>query len=140
MWKDARDRVGHFPAQWVSLAAAMGQRIRAAVPTTETVGASGHPRGMGILRVDCNECIVRGLECSDCVISVLLGVPDVGATAGVAEQHAPRTASVELAADEQQALAALADSGLVPPLRLVRGVAPGRPTPHQPWLDERFAE
>lgn len=83
---------------------------------------------MDIMRVDCNDCAVRGSGCSDCVISVLLGVP---------EQDSP---AVELAADEQRALAALADSGLVPPLRLVRGVASVRETEEQLWLDTRFAE
>lgn len=83
---------------------------------------------MDILRVDCNECVARGPGCSDCVISVLLGEP------------ADRSASgVELADDEQAALAALADSGLLPPLRLIRSV----PTPEPeslPWIAGRFAE
>lgn len=59
------------------------------------------------LIVDCASCTAPAAACGDCVISVLLGAPG------------PRAASVELAADEQQALAALASSGLVPPLRLV---------------------
>jgi len=59
------------------------------------------------LHVDCDSCRARGPTCGDCVITVLLGPPrDVG---------------VDLDADEQAALAALADSGLVPPLRLVPG-------------------
>lgn len=81
---------------------------------------------METLRVDCNDCAVRGSGCSDCVISVLLGVPDAG------------PAAMELGADEQEALAALAGSGLVPPLRLVRAVEPARGEPV--WRDARFAE
>jgi hypothetical protein len=53
--------------------------------------------------IDCDACEVRGLACSDCVVSVLLGVPDEGA---------------ELDEPEQVAIDALAHAGLVPPLRL----------------------
>lgn len=55
----------------------------------------------GTLHIDCDDCAVRGHGCSDCVISVLLGVPDT------------------LLADERQALEVLADAGLAPRLRLV---------------------
>lgn len=61
---------------------------------------------MDKLEVDCGTCSVRGKACGDCVITVLLGPPARG--------------SVELEGDEQQALRALAGSGLLPPLRLVR--------------------
>ncbi len=63
---------------------------------------------MDILHVDCNTCIARGPACGDCVITVLLGAPTQG---------------VDLDADEQAALAALAESGMVPPLRLIPGAA-----------------
>ena len=53
--------------------------------------------------IDCGTCEVRGAACTDCVVSVLLGPPG----------------AIELQAPEQTALAILADSGLVPPLRLV---------------------
>jgi hypothetical protein len=66
---------------------------------------------MDTLHVDCDSCIARGRACNDCVISVLLGAPPEG---------------VDLDRDERAALAALADSGLVPPLRLVPGATPGR--------------
>ena len=58
------------------------------------------------LHVDCDSCAARGLACGDCVISVLLGTPDTG---------------VDLDTSDQDALAALAESGLVPPLRLIPG-------------------
>ncbi len=58
------------------------------------------------LHVDCDTCAVRDLACGDCVVSVLLGMPDSG---------------VEIDSSEQAALEALADSGLVPPLRLIPG-------------------
>lgn len=54
--------------------------------------------------IDCDSCAVRDLQCGDCVVGVLLGT-----TGG----------PVEVDADERQALAVLADSGLVPRLRLV---------------------
>lgn len=53
--------------------------------------------------IDCDTCVVRGLACHDCVVTVLLGPPP------------------ELSFDEEDRalLGALADGGLVPPLRLV---------------------
>jgi len=65
---------------------------------------------MSVLHVDCDSCRARGPACQDCVITVLLGAPG----------------DVDLDADERAALAALADSGLVPPLRLIPGAKPGR--------------
>ncbi len=56
------------------------------------------------LSIDCDQCAVRGLACSDCIVSALLGVPDDVLTFDDAEQAA---------------LGALAASGMVPPLRLV---------------------
>lgn len=51
--------------------------------------------------IDCDECAVRGPGCRDCVVSVLLGVPDI------------------LLQDERAALEVLAEAGLAPRLRLV---------------------
>jgi hypothetical protein len=56
--------------------------------------------------VDCDTCAVRGPSCGDCVVTFLLGPPDWLAVDG-------------LPGEEVAALAVLADSGLVPPLRLV---------------------
>jgi hypothetical protein len=58
------------------------------------------------MEIDCDSCAVRGLACHDCVVTVLLGPPP------------------ELGFDEEQqrALAVLAESGLVPRLRMVRPV------------------
>ena len=58
--------------------------------------------------IDCDDCAVRGPGCRDCVVSVLLGVPD------------------ELLADERAALEVLAEAGMAPRLRLV----PVRRDPH----------
>ena len=66
---------------------------------------------MDVLHVDCDTCIARGAACNDCVVSVLLGTSGGSVTAGV----------LDLDRDEQAALEALADSGLVPPLRLIQG-------------------
>ncbi|HUH72648.1 MAG TPA: hypothetical protein VLZ05_29680 [Mycobacterium sp.] len=51
--------------------------------------------------IDCDDCAVRGPGCRDCVVSVLLGVPET------------------LLQDERAALEVLADVGLAPRLRLV---------------------
>lgn len=55
----------------------------------------------GTVTIDCDDCAVRGPGCQDCVVSVLLGVPDT------------------LLYEERRALEVLADVGLAPRLRLV---------------------
>lgn len=60
--------------------------------------------------IDCDRCAVRGLACDDCVVTVLLSRPPSG---------------VQLDEDERVAIGVLADSGLVPPLRLVTGAVSG---------------
>jgi hypothetical protein len=59
------------------------------------------PRPGAPVVIDCDDCAVRGLRCRDCVVSVLLGVPEI------------------LLQDECAALEVLADAGLAPRLRLV---------------------
>jgi hypothetical protein len=56
------------------------------------------------VEIDCDTCVVRGLACGDCVVTVLLGPP-------------PELSFDE---DEQRAIEVLAGSGLVPPLRMVK--------------------
>ncbi len=56
--------------------------------------------------IDCDTCVVRGLACHDCVVTVLLGPPP----------------ELGFDDDETRALDVLAESGLVPPLRMVRAV------------------
>jgi hypothetical protein len=51
--------------------------------------------------IDCDDCAVRGPGCRDCVVSVILGVPET------------------LLEDERAALEVLAEAGLAPKLRLV---------------------
>jgi len=76
---------------------------------------------MDVLHVDCQTCVARGPACGDCVISVLLGAPPQG---------------VDLDGDERAALSALADQGLVPPLRLVPGARRARSVQAPfPWQD-----
>ena len=67
---------------------------------------------MDTLHVNCDSCVARGAACQDCVITVLLGAP---------------TGAVDFEPAERSALAALAESGLVPPLRLVPGAKPAEP-------------
>lgn len=69
------------------------------------------PSGGETLHIDCGTCAARGPACDDCVVSVLLGKPDAG---------------IDLDVSDQAALAALAESGLVPPLRLIPGARPAR--------------
>jgi hypothetical protein len=74
---------------------------------------------MDVLHVDCDECAARGPACNDCVITVLLAPGSAGSVPpGTGPVSGP---AVDLDSDEQAALSALADSGLVPPLRLVSG-------------------
>jgi hypothetical protein len=53
--------------------------------------------------IDCDRCAVQGPACGDCVVTVMLGAPPAG---------------VEIDQSERRALDLLADSGLVPRLRL----------------------
>jgi hypothetical protein len=62
-------------------------------PTAPGVGAP--------VVIDCDDCAVRGPGCHDCVVSVILGVPQT------------------LLSDERAALEVLAEVGLAPRLRLV---------------------
>ena len=55
----------------------------------------------GPVVIDCDDCAVRGAACRDCVVSVLLGVPET------------------LSQDERTALEVLAEAGMAPRLRLV---------------------
>lgn len=65
---------------------------------------------MEVLQIDCGTCRARGPACADCVVSVLLG---------------PMPDELVLDDQEQAALRAMADSGLLPPLRLVRSEPSG---------------
>ncbi len=58
-------------------------------------------------RIDCDTCVVRGLACHDCVVTVLLGPPP----------------ELGFDDDETRALDVLAAGGLVPPLRMVSPTA-----------------
>lgn len=52
--------------------------------------------------IDCDRCEMRNVACDDCVVTFLLSAAPAG----------------ELAEEEAGALAALAEGGLVPPLRM----------------------
>ena len=55
--------------------------------------------------IDCDDCSARDVHCGDCVVAALLASP------GLEVRH--------LEAPERAALAVLADSGMVAPLRLI---------------------
>lgn len=61
--------------------------------------------------IDCDRCEMRDLACDDCVVTTLLGAEPGG---------------VSIDEGERAALGVLADSGLVPPLRLVVGEGEGQ--------------
>lgn len=61
--------------------------------------------------IDCDTCTVRGTGCHGCVMTVLLGI------------SGPEVALDE---SEERAFAVLADSGLVPPLRMTLLPAAGQ--------------
>ena len=68
--------------------------------------------------IDCDACAARGIGCQNCVVTVILGAPPA---AEVPDR-------VDLDPAERAAIAVLAGSGLVPPLRLAVGpCAPGDP-------------
>ena len=104
--------------------------------------------------IDCDTCTARGTGCADCVVTVLLGAPPgwqsidpvvvpmtgrarAGVPEGAAEPHPgpaaedvvvpPPGVVVEFDEVERRAVRALADVGLVPPLRHrgAPGEAPG---------------
>ena len=76
--------------------------------------------------IDCDSCQMAGLACHDCVVTVLLGTPEVRQCHGQAHElsgePSPEAADepVHLADDHARAIEVLAAGGLVPPLRLQR--------------------
>ncbi|SDD13910.1 hypothetical protein SAMN05660690_3523 [Geodermatophilus telluris] len=82
--------------------------------------------------IDCDSCTARGTGCADCVVTALLGappgergtepvllpVPPVPAARAPGRDDAPRPGVVvEFDDVERRAVRALAEGGLVPPLR-----------------------
>ena len=87
--------------------------------------------------IDCDTCTARGTGCADCVVTVLLGAPpgwqtDDPVVVSLADRATGRTEEEWTAEDvvvpppgvvvdfdevERRAVRALADVGLVPPLR-----------------------
>ena len=83
--------------------------------------------------IDCDTCTARGTGCADCVVTVLLGAPPAEESGPVVVPLRPTRYAREPAAEdvvvpapgvvvefdevERRAVRALADGGLVPPLR-----------------------
>jgi hypothetical protein len=65
--------------------------------------------------IDCGTCVMASIACDDCVVTALLGPVDDDGVTVVPDAHA-------------RALGALAEAGMVPPLRLV----PLTVIPHEP--------
>lgn len=68
-------------------------------------------RSVPVMLIDCDTCTMRDVACADCVVT-FLGLP--------APRPQAALARVELSVAEDRALAALAEGGLVPPLRMTR--------------------
>ncbi|RBY82580.1 hypothetical protein DQ238_04700 [Geodermatophilus sp. TF02-6] len=101
--------------------------------------------------IDCDTCTARGAGCADCVVTVLLGAPpgwqgaeptvvpmtgwrDGGPALTAEDVVVPRPGVVvEFDEVERRAVRALADGGLVPPLRHepAPGRRAGRPAPRR---------
>ena len=87
------------------------------------------------MMIDCDACAARGPACGDCVVTVLLGSPPVFRPGEVGE-------GIDLDAPVQAAIAVLAESGLIPPLRLVPAT-PGHSDhsdQHRPQRASKFAD
>jgi hypothetical protein len=78
--------------------------------------------------IDCDRCAARPAACSDCVVGVLLGTPEVPAAPSSPGGEGPSAREpaapgaplpVEFGPVERRALEVLADHGLIPRLRLV---------------------
>jgi hypothetical protein len=94
--------------------------------------------------IDCDTCTARGTGCADCVVTVLLGAPPSWQTSDPVVVPLPERSAIAPAAEdvvvpppgvvvefddvERRAVRALADVGLVPPLR------------HEPAGGDRSAE
>lgn len=74
-----------------------------------------------VVLIDCDACVMKGPGCQDCVVTVVLA--HSAERAGAAE----RSGTLRIDDDEKAALDALAESGLVPPLRLVHAVSSVEP-------------
>ena len=68
-----------------------------------------------VVLIDCDACVMRGPGCRDCVVTVVLGM------------SAERNGELRIDEEERAALDVLAQSGLVPPLRLVHAVSSVEP-------------
>ena len=90
--------------------------------------------------IDCDTCTARGAGCADCVVTVLLGAPPHWQTDDPVVVPLPARAATPAAEDvvvppagvvvefdevERRAVRALADVGLVPPLRHQPGATGG---------------
>lgn len=107
--------------------------------------------------VDCDRCEVRDTACGDCVIGVLMDVPEIdrpipylpvgqpgagtagsggsgGSTTAAAGAPGAAGGTVEFAEPERRALQVLADHGLIPQLRLVEAPAHPEPRADRPML------
>ncbi|MGY1712710.1 hypothetical protein ACI8AC_24680 [Geodermatophilus sp. SYSU D00758] len=102
-------------------------------PTEATAASSRSVEEEGsAVHIDCDTCTVRGTGCADCVVTVLLGAPPgwqgrdpvvvpmtARGDAGGAQEPVVVRPGVVVDFDdvERRAVRALAEGGLVPPLR-----------------------
>ncbi|BBG03128.1 MULTISPECIES: hypothetical protein [Pseudonocardia] len=96
--------------------------------------------------VDCDRCQVRDTACGDCVIGVLMDVPEIdrpipylpvdlpGTLPRLEQPGPPASAPLEFSEPERRALQVLAEQGLIPHLRLVEAGAGRVEQPARPML------
>ncbi|MEV1293816.1 hypothetical protein [Pseudonocardia sp. NPDC049635] len=96
--------------------------------------------------VDCDRCQVRDTACGDCVIGVLMDVPEIdrpipylpveapGPPVRAEHPGGPAGGPLEFSEPERRALQVLAEQGLIPHLRLVEAGAARAEPPAGPVL------
>jgi hypothetical protein len=97
------------PADGSALAGAAEHHLTAGPAASRPPPRPADPDPFQPIVIDCDSCSMRGLGCGDCMVTVLLGGPPYG---------------VALDDAERRAIDALAEAGLIPPLRMVHAVEP----------------
>ncbi len=69
--------------------------------------------------IDCGSCTVAGAACDDCVVTVLLGPMPTAERPLTSDGCSSAVAVPEIPDEHAAAVAVLAETGLIPPLRLV---------------------
>lgn len=74
------------------------------------------------MKIDCDSCAVKDIACGDCVVNLFLSLPAVAVDRDVRHELGEEVdvqAREDLTDSETRALEVMAQSGLIPHLRLV---------------------